>query len=162
MNLGLNDIIEFAIRIEDSGEKFYRHAAAMSRDDEISAIFTRLANEEVYHKKFFMNLFSGMEKHPPMEVSSDDNTASLREYIDVNDVFSVDKEQALSNIISAGDALDFAMKRELGAVLYYQEMKKSVTDRYSKMLDKIIETEWRHFKTLTDVKKKFLRDASLR
>ncbi len=35
----------------------------------------------------------------------------------------MDKEQAMSNIISTVDALDTAMKRELGAVLYYQEIQ---------------------------------------
>jgi rubrerythrin len=162
MKLGLSDIIEFAIRMEEHGEKFYSTAASMSRDDEAAAIFTRLADDETHHKKFFMSLFSGMEKHPLTEISSDDNTVSLCEYIDVNDVFSADNEQALSNIINTVDALDFAMKRELGAVLYYQEMKKSVSDTHCKMLDKIIEAEWRHFKVLTDVKKKLIRDASLR
>jgi rubrerythrin len=57
-----NEIYLFAVRIEENGEKFYRHAAQIAQDRESRDMFSFLADEEVRHKKTFETMLSKMEK----------------------------------------------------------------------------------------------------
>ena len=50
--LNAHDVVRFAIRIEEDGELFYREAAGLADDKKAKALFARLADEEVGHRKF--------------------------------------------------------------------------------------------------------------
>ena len=52
------DVVQFAIRMEENGELFYREAAGTADDPGVVDLFNRLADEEVKHKKIFQDLFS--------------------------------------------------------------------------------------------------------
>ena len=52
-----DDVVEFAIRIEENGEKFYRNAEHATTNDAARALFKRLADEEVDHKETFRKMF---------------------------------------------------------------------------------------------------------
>ena len=47
----MHDVVNFAIRIEENGEKFYREAAEIIPDGPVRELFTRLAEEETVHKR---------------------------------------------------------------------------------------------------------------
>ena len=61
------EIVQFAIRIEENGEKFYRYAVGMAKNDVLKEIFNYLADEENEHKRTFVDLVSKMEKYEPVE-----------------------------------------------------------------------------------------------
>ena len=44
-----NEILQFAIRIEENGEKFYHHAARITKDEDTKKMFEYLADEENSH-----------------------------------------------------------------------------------------------------------------
>lgn len=150
-----SDIVEFAIRMEENGERFYRRAATTTADEEVKSIFNRLADEELKHRKFFSAIFSDMEKKTPPETFPGEYMAYLRDYIDGKAVFTEKEEAELSEIKETLAAIDFALQREMDSVLYYHEIKRFVSDSQHPVISNIIEEEWRHFHTLSKAREKY-------
>ena len=51
-----SEILQFAVRIEENGEKFYRYATRVTNDDSAKRMFDYFANEETRHRKTFEDL----------------------------------------------------------------------------------------------------------
>lgn len=156
MLFDVSEIFQFAIRIEENGEKFYRYASQKMEDTDLSDTFRYLADEEVKHRRIFEGLLSKVEKYEPPESYPGEYFAYLGAYTD-NIVFIVSTDQELDERLSrlgdAPSALDFAIQRELESILYYQEMKRFVPQHQHPSIEKIIDEERKHFFKLSDMKK---------
>ncbi|MDO9575889.1 MAG: ferritin family protein [bacterium] len=148
-----SEIYQFAIRIEENGEKFYRKMAEKLENANMKKVFTYLADKEVKHKKTFEDMVSKVEKYEPPESYPGEYFAYLRAYAD-NIIFSQEKlEEEMSKIKGAISAIDFAIQRELDSILYYLEMKNLVPESERNLIDGIIEEERRHFVKISGLKK---------
>jgi rubrerythrin len=153
-----NEIYMFAMRIEENGEKFYRHAAKMAKEKQPRTLFTFLADEEVKHKKTFENMLAKMERRDVEESYPGEYLAYLQDYLDNKIVFSKSaKEAEYPEVKDTLSAIDFAIQREINAVLYYHEVKRFVAVSQQEDIEKIIEEERRHFSQLTEMKKTVAR-----
>ena len=149
-----SEIYQFAIRIEENGEKFYRRMAQKIGNADMEKVFTYLANEEIKHKKTFEDMVSKIEKYEPPESYPGEYFAYLRTYAD-NIIFSQEKlEEEMSKIKDAISAIDFAIQREMESILYYLEMKNLIHESEHKLMDGIIEEERQHFVKLSGLKKR--------
>ena len=150
-----SEIFQFAIKIKENGEKFYRHAVQITRDNDTKEIFNYLANEESDHKKTFETLLSTMEKHEPFEAYPGEYFEYLRAYVDkiifTNEV--LDKE--IPRIKDTLSAINYGIQRELDSILYYHEIKNFVPKHQHKLIDKIIDEERNHFSKLTGLRKNY-------
>lgn len=147
-----SEIFQFAIKIEENGEKYYRTMAQKFDDPEVKDLFSALADEEVKHKAVYEKMVSGIEKYEPFESYPEEYFSYLRAYVD-NHIFTpkkLDKEMAQIN--DAASALKFAIDRELDSILYYEEVKKLVPEKERSLIDNIIEEERRHFMKLSSCK----------
>ena len=54
--LNASEIFQFAVRIEENGEKFYRDTAEKFGNDRFKELFLALADEEGKHKEIFENM----------------------------------------------------------------------------------------------------------
>jgi len=150
------DVLQFAIRLEENGESFYRQAAATAADPKVVDLFNRLADEEIKHKKIFEDLFSRIQWVEPAESYPGEYFAYLKNYIDGKVVFSADSGRQLPGIHETAAAFDFAIQRELDSMLYYQELKAFVPERDFRVIDEIIAEERKHFTVLSEAKKSYL------
>lgn len=149
-----SEVFQFAIRIEENGGKYYRHFSKTLVDSEIKNVFSQLADEEIAHKRIFEEMVSKIEKYEPPESYPGEYFAYLRAYAD-NIVFDQKKlEKELSEIKDAIAAVEFGIRREVDAILYYLEMRNNVAVDHQKEILKIVEEERRHFLKLTELKKK--------
>ena len=55
------DVIQFAVRVEEDGEAFYRKAADATKDKDVRELFHFLAGQEVMHKAIFQDMLSKIE-----------------------------------------------------------------------------------------------------
>ncbi|HNQ01623.1 MAG TPA: ferritin family protein [Syntrophales bacterium] len=147
-----SDIFQFAIRMEENGEKFYNYAASLTKDAKVHGIFTRLASEEVKHRKLFADMFSKIDTIMPKESYPGEYMAYLQASID-GKVFSMSAAKELADVKDVIAALDYAIGRELDSVLYYSEMKKYVTDSAQGLLEQVIDEERKHVVILSEIKK---------
>ncbi len=144
-----SEIFQFAIKIEENGEKFYREMAQKLDDKEIKELFSALAEEEVKHKRTYEGMVSKIEEYEPFENYPGEYFAYLRAYAD-NHIFTPEKlSHEMEKIKDAASALQFAINRELDSILYYQEVKKLVPQAQRDLIDKIIDEERRHFVKLS-------------
>lgn len=147
------EIFQFAIRIEENGEKFYRFAHDLVSDEETKKIFNYLAEEEIKHKEIFTDLLSGITKDVSFDNYSDEYFDYLSSYVD-NVIFTDDQlEKQRKEVNDALSAVDFAMQRELDSILYYHEVEKFVSEDKKSLIEKIIEEERKHYAKLSEMKK---------
>lgn len=147
-----SEIFQFAIRIEENGEKFYREMALKLDNKEVKELFSALADEEVKHKLTYEGMVSNIEKYEPFESYPGEYFAYLRAYAD-NHIFTPNTlKQEMAKIKDAASALKFAIARELDSILYYQEVKKLLPENQRTIIDKIIDEERRHFVKLSSCK----------
>jgi rubrerythrin len=149
-----HDIVNFAIRIEENGERFYREAAEIIADQPVKELFERLAEEERVHKRTFERLLSSLGDYRPPETYEGEYLAYLKDFIDGKAVFTDDlKSLQLAKASSIAGALDFAIQREMDSILYYQEIRMYVGARHTEAIDLIIDEERLHFALLSKLRK---------
>lgn len=150
------EILHFAIRMEENGERFYREASAISSETRVKDLFNQLAAEEMVHKTSFEGLLSKAGMFDPPESYPGEYLAYFYNYIDSKVFFTNENKASMSGSFDILNALDFAIQRELDAVLFYQELKAFVPVADNATIDAIIEEERKHFAQLSAVKKNFL------
>lgn len=148
-----SEIYQFAIRIEENGEKFYRKMAKKLDEPKIKELFTFIADEEIQHKKIFENMLSKIESYEPPESYPGEYFEYLRAYVD-NVLFSINKfDEDVEKIHNALEAIQFAIDKELDSILYYQEMRNVVLAHQKELIKNIIEEERRHVVKLSEIKR---------
>ncbi len=146
-----SEVFQFAIRIEENGEKFYRQMAEKLDDPGIQELFTMLANEEVKHKHIFENMVSKIESYEPPDNFPEEYFGYHGAFAD-NVIFDVTKlDEKIAGIDDKRSALDFAIENEVSSILYFQDTKALVPEKQRRQIDKIIEEERRHFVKLTNL-----------
>lgn len=150
------DILQFAMRIEEDGEMFYRKAALNAETKEVRDFFNMMADEEARHKTVFENMLKGIDMNPPAESYRGEYAAYLRDYIDGKIVFTKkEKDRVLSDTLDTLGAIRFAMGREVDSILYYHEAKQFIDKKYYAEVDRVIEEERKHFAKLAEMEKKY-------
>jgi len=151
-----SEIYQFAVKMEENGEKFYRRAAAITEDEEARYLFNFLADEEVNHRKIFGEMLAKMKTIEPDERYPGEYMDYLKDLLDNRAVFSKKKLDAeFKGVKNTLSALDFAINREVDSILYYSEAKNLVDKKQQKTIEKIIEEERKHFARLTNFKKEY-------
>lgn len=99
-------------------------------------------------------IFAGIEKSIPEETYVGEYAQYLRNYIDNNIVFT---QQAINDDLAAVkdacSAIDFAARRELDSISYYENIKRLVPKIQHESIDHLIAEERDHFVRLTNLKK---------
>lgn len=151
------DVIQFAVRIEEDGEAFYRKAALATEDKDARDLFNLLTIEEAKHKIIFQDMLSKGEVVMPAETYDGEYAVYLRDYIDGRVIFTRKVEgEIVSDAKDALSAITFAMQREADSILYYHEVKRFVAGRHYDVIDKIITEERKHFSELSELQKKYM------
>ena len=147
----IDEIFQFAIRIEENGEAFYRDMAKrFESDHEAAELFLQLAEQEIEHKNFFSSLLKSIADYSS-DSYNEEYFLYLRAFAD-NSIFAgAELKKQLEAINDAKGAIKFAMNRELESVLYYQELKLLVKTEKQGTLDRIIDEEKKHFLKLHDM-----------
>ena len=150
--LSIEEIYQFALRIEERGEAFYR-ARAKAASGPVAELLTKLATDESLHRKTFSALLKEFANYEPAAAYPDEYFQYLRAYAD-DAIFS---DAAAGRLPAAADpaaVLEFAMARELASVTYYSEMRPFIPRQQQEKLDAIIAQERLHFRQLAELKAK--------
>ncbi len=150
------DVIQFAVRVEEDGEAFYRKAADATKDKDVRQLFHFLAGQEVMHKATFQHMLSKIETVPPAETYDGEYVSYLHDYIDSKIIFAKKaRDEVVSKEKDTLSVITFAMEREADSILYYQEAKQFIAEKYYDTMDRIIGEERKHFSKLSELRKKY-------
>lgn len=149
----VTEIYQFAVQIEENGEKFYRAMVEKFDEPKVKELFGLLAEEEVYHEKVFKEMLAKIEDYNPSESYPGEYFDYLHAYAD-NLVFTLDKiDEGIGSVHTVDEALQFAIGKELDTILYYHEMRNVVPEHQQKLVDDIIDEERKHVVKLTEMKR---------
>ena len=145
----ISEIIEFAIRIEENGEKVYRDASEKVSDPSLVSLLQQLADEESEHLRWFSDL-KGTAKEERVNSQVGEMGQSLLLEIVGDQTFSL-KEWDLSTIVDLKEVLKIALGFEKDTVIFYEMMGSFVQeDAALAKLDQIIQEENRHIRVLSE------------
>jgi len=151
-----SEIFQFAIKIEENGEAFYRKMSNKFKDSQTKELFLYLADEETKHKQKFKEMLSEIEDYQPPQSYPEEYFLYLKSYADEH-IFSQEKTAYFMSEekIAPKKIIEFALDIEKDSILYYLEAKNLVSPSQKDKLDKIIEEERKHYLKLLEVKKKW-------
>jgi rubrerythrin len=136
------DVYEFAIKMEQDGEQFYRKAAAQARDQGIRRILSLLADDEVKH----CNTLKQMREAAPVQMAE---TAVLTH---ARNIFAQMQGQVPNLGGIQTDVYRQAQEIERRSQEFYQEKAEQVSDpSHWALFGRIAEEERRHFFLLEHV-----------
>lgn len=154
--LGAAEVFDFAIRIEEIGELFYRKALLYFSDEESVSILERLADEEIRHRDVFKEMKKKTQYVSYPESYPGEYMKYLRGFIDKKVIFKDEPEK--TELVMSKDPssiLDFAIQRELDSILFYHELKSFLPESQKNVIDQLISEERSHFQTLSRLKQKY-------
>jgi len=155
MDVGMSgyEVLEIAEKIERNGVKFYRRAAGLCGDPNISTLLVQLAQWESKHIEVFRQMRERLAAEHWKLGQIEPNR------IDVPDaramaglaVFGIqpDPTQELTGNESKADVLRLAIEKEKDSIVYYTGLKDFVpqeTDR--RTIEEVIQEEMKHVRIL--------------
>ena len=147
MEWTLRKAVQMAVATEQNGMKFYEGLAAKFADDqEVSAIFTRLAKDEKIHEAQFKKI---LEQTPEGEIEGDEDQFAYLRAMSMSRFFSGETYNDLAKVDTAEDALFEALEFEKSTKAYYDAMTHFVGK--AGQLEAIIEEEKKHITALMKV-----------
>ncbi|MDH5720440.1 MAG: ferritin family protein [Spirochaetia bacterium] len=152
-----DEIFQFAIRIEENGRKFYLEMAEKFKSNEkIHALFQELSKQEVEHAIAFETILKSFQDYFSSGSYPEEYFTYLRAYAN-NSIFSEEilKEEK-AKISDLKSAFDFAIRRELESISYYNELKNLVSPEDKDKIEQIIEEERKHFLRLNKQKQELV------
>jgi rubrerythrin len=156
-NFNASEIYQFAIKIEENGETFYKKMCQKIDDEKVIKLFTQLAADEVSHKITFTNMLSKFESYDPGDSYAEEYFQYLKAYAE-NLVFSFNNfDAAVEKVNTIEDAFRFAIGKELDTIAYFREMKEIVSDADKDKVEAIIKEEREHVVRLSEAKKEYLK-----
>ena len=145
-------VFEIAEQIEHNGARFYRKAAEIFDNNQISEIFIRLSEWEAKHERIFSNMKTQLS-----EINRESNVTGLEEKTPDPKVmaglavFGIKPEPAdeLRGNEKQADILKRAIEKEKDSIVFYNGLKDFVADNASRdRIDDIIKEEMHHISIL--------------
>jgi len=147
------EILEVAEQIERNGAKFYRRAAALCDDPEITNLFVRLGQWESRHIQVFAEMKEELAevKWELGEFSPDRVEGADAQALAGLAVFGLqpDPAQELTGDESRADVLRMAIEKEKDSIVYYTGLKDFVPrERDREVIEAIVQEEMKHVRIL--------------
>ena len=144
------EVIEMAIKTEESGMIFYRGVARKTKNPKLKQLFEFLAGEEIKHKQIFTELYKTITDSPQ---SVPYNWEEMSFYLKAitESRFFLGKSKAINLVKTAKtpkQALDSALGFERDTLLFYTEILSIVNETNRRLVGKIVTQEKNHIRQL--------------
>lgn len=148
-NLNELEVLQIAKKIEETGYKFYKEAAAQFEDEEIKNIFEYLALEEQEHIVTFQRIYERvLEKTKEQKpLLYEESVAAYLKALSETAVFNVREltKKRVDYVYTAKEALIMGLQAEKDSILFYEEiLKHTEVEIIQKTLKRLIREEIKH------------------
>jgi len=143
----LSEVLKFAIEKEKESKDLYEHLARDASTTGLKTFFTKLAQEETQHEKFYEKMMSMTSKWSPSQ-DSEEYDAYMRELIASSRTVPV-----LSDFTNLKLVLDYAIAREKDSVLFYSGLVDYLSPADREGIYAIIREEVRHVAMLSEMRR---------
>ena len=147
-----DEIVDIAIRLEESGEAFYTAAADKMANDKIRLLFQELSMQEQEHRRAFQQ----MGRNAVKLAYTPEQWEQFQAYVGalLQQTFFRNPESALERATTVTDpasALEAALGFEKESILFYQELQAVVQETNRQIVARVIREEKHHLERLADV-----------
>jgi len=149
--LNIDKLLNFAISLEDIGERFFLSWADKAETESVQRFFKILAKDEANHKQIFQNL------KKKANIIQNKNALNQGEYEANFKTFSesiIFNHHEIQQVKDLPAAIEMAKKQELDAQLFFTDLKQYLAAEYHGIMDKIILEEQKHFADLEKLEEK--------
>lgn len=155
--LSIGEILQFAVKIEQEGYRFYVQAMKKMDQAEILKLFQYLADEEFKHEYIFKNMLDKIGQFAPPESYRGEYEAYMQDFINSNwfEKFRL-PDNAIDSIQTMKKAIDMALDFEKNSIIFYTALKQHIKDENQKLIDKIIGEELNHISRITQYQQGYL------
>ena len=143
------EIIDFAVQIEQNGERLCREVAQRNIDPELASLLEWMADQEAQHIKWFSDLKLKSNIAGNFSQLAQFGEGLLREVLG-DQSFSL-RDADFSKIQNIKELLSLLIEFERDTVLFYEMLQTAVEDKKANsLLDKIIAEENQHVVQIKD------------
>jgi rubrerythrin len=138
----IRELLEVAIREEQTGAAFYRRLAETTDDDDLEAFALRVAQMEDAHEELFIDL---LERCREADIGREP-AGDYMSYMAQDRVLGseADARRLAEDIDDPAEAADLALELERQTLLFFLEMKEFVPEEQARLLHDVIEEERQH------------------
>jgi rubrerythrin len=155
----INEIIRFAIEIENEGILFYQKMSGKTKVKDLNNLYLQLKNDEQSHKNTFEGFLESLPKQEEYLYTLDNENIRYLHAIIENTIFEEDKiNELVSLLVDDINVLEYAISKEQDSIDFYTNMKKLTAEDKAGIIDKIIKEEEDHLKMLTEFSEKLGSD----
>lgn len=151
--LNVRKILEHALDIEETGQKFYAMLADRLDDPQLKKIFSLMSRQEVGHSQIYKKMRDELPEAPAPEAADigefDFKKNEMLEDRIFNRLEIVRKTPKLHTL---GDALALMIEIEISVVDYFENLRRLVRLQDQPMMETIINEEKAHVKQLVDLR----------
>lgn len=154
------EVIEMAIKTEESGGIFYNGVAKKSKNVKLKQLFEFLAGEEIKHKQIFTALYKTIKESPQSVPYNWDEMGLYLKAI-TESRFFLGEGKAITLVKAAKtprQALDFALGFERDTMLFYTEIMIIVAKTNRALVKKIVAQEKNHIRQLQALKENIIKE----
>ena len=160
--IGLKEVLEFAVKLEENGIKFYTEFAEKAQQEIVNKIFLFLANEEKKHLKEFERMVSTAAEENRPALSEGTTQELLNAYAKAFFPGEEAAEEKPIKDLSPLEATSLGIKTEQYSISYYQKIKSLAPQRDHRSIDRILREERQHYEKLTELKEKLREHKEIR
>ncbi len=152
----LEDVFQFAVDVEEQGQRFYDAGSAQAEKDEVKDLFTWLAKEEMKHAKRFLKFqksYSRKKKSFQADARLDGLLNTYMRGMIFSDLAGLKEVLGRKDRSPMLSLVRAAMDVETNSILFYEEMKSLLAEEETKdALSKIVKEEQGHLVKLKGVR----------
>ena len=143
--LNINEIIDFAVYIEQNGYKFYDETKNKFGNKDLAELFDFLAKEEIKHEKTFKNLLTAVGTFSPPETYAGEYDAYMRDFLKMHALANDEAlKKKIAQIKNADDAVAMALEFEKDSIVLFSMLKKYIGSKGEGIVESIIQEELTH------------------
>ena len=150
--LDVNEILGFAVYIEERGYEFYVEAMKKFHEPRATELFQYLADEEFKHEKVFKRLV-GQDGGLKKGEHDAEYQAYMREFVKAHQLGDTEAvNRKLARLSTLEDILDLAMGFEKDSIVFFSELKEAYAKGHTAALDRVIHEEMGHLRKIFQMK----------
>jgi len=133
-----SEVLEFALRIEENGERFYQYAIGLITEEKIKEQLVALSSWEEDHVEYLRDLIgslSGNNDEFPLYFSPEENSSEYLRALADQHIFI--RSESIDGVIQAcrtvPEILSLALRFEKDSVQFYRSLESKIIDPAAKL-----------------------------
>jgi len=149
------EALDMGIEKEKKRRDFYGLVATKFKESQMKDLFARLRDWEETHIKKFSEIRNTIEELEVVESYQGEFEAYIKATVDDMLYEQVSPENFLKFVSSPLAAIRYGMGFEKDAIIFFNELLKSMTERHKEKIEELIAEEKKHLIYLAELQKKY-------